>query len=148
MFCSTVCVYGLVGIPQDLYSPTSALLMSSIRFPFLFYSTTYVGQIMAYEHNEEPDKDIATRTGEFAMLIYSIGKYSLEFNIFLPEHDFHQLPLLLDLCFLTWPDEIGVCWLSTMKMKMLSLFAFKIQSVNGGLKLQDAESPFAYPPCL
>lgn len=41
-------------------------------FPFLFYSTTYVGQVMAYEQQTEPDKDVATRTGEFAMLIYSI----------------------------------------------------------------------------
>jgi len=41
-------------------------------FPFLFYSTTYVGQIMAYEHNAEPDHDVATRTGEFAMLIFSV----------------------------------------------------------------------------
>ena len=38
------------------------------------YRTTYVGQIMAYEHQEEPDSDVATRTGEFAMLIYSIGR--------------------------------------------------------------------------
>lgn len=30
---------------------------------------------MAYEHNEEPDADVATRTGEFAMLIYSIGMF-------------------------------------------------------------------------
>ena len=36
--------------------------------------TTYIGQIMAYENNAEPDKDVATRTGEFAMLIYSIGR--------------------------------------------------------------------------
>src|SRR5262245_1997969 len=50
------------------------LIAIHFRFPFLFYSTTYVGQIMAYEHNKEPDKDIATRTGEFAMLIYSIGR--------------------------------------------------------------------------
>lgn len=35
--------------------------------------TTYMGQIMAYEHQKEPDPDVATRTGEFAMLIYSIG---------------------------------------------------------------------------
>ena len=35
--------------------------------------TTYVGQVMAYEQQTEPDKDVATRTGEFAMLIYSIG---------------------------------------------------------------------------
>ncbi|KAF8897661.1 major facilitator superfamily domain-containing protein [Infundibulicybe gibba] len=41
-------------------------------FPFLFYSTTYVGQIMAYENQKEPDHDVATRTGEFAMLIYSV----------------------------------------------------------------------------
>ncbi|OCH92906.1 MFS general substrate transporter [Obba rivulosa] len=41
-------------------------------FPFLFYSTTYVGQVMAYELNREPNQDTATRTGEFAMLLYSI----------------------------------------------------------------------------
>ncbi|KAJ4478242.1 hypothetical protein J3R30DRAFT_3289922 [Lentinula aciculospora] len=41
-------------------------------FPFLFYSTTYVGQIMALELDREPDPDLATRTGEFAMLLYSI----------------------------------------------------------------------------
>ncbi|TFK43415.1 major facilitator superfamily domain-containing protein [Crucibulum laeve] len=41
-------------------------------FPFLFYSTTYVGQIMAYETKKEPDGEKATRTGEFAMLLYSI----------------------------------------------------------------------------
>lgn len=29
---------------------------------------------MAYQNNAEPDKDIATRSGEFAMLIFSIGR--------------------------------------------------------------------------
>lgn len=28
---------------------------------------------MAYENQKEPDPDIATRSGEFAMLLYSIG---------------------------------------------------------------------------
>ncbi|KAJ7498783.1 hypothetical protein FB451DRAFT_10114 [Mycena latifolia] len=41
-------------------------------FPFLFYATTYMGQIMAKELGKEPDPDRATRTGEFAMLLYSI----------------------------------------------------------------------------
>ncbi|KAF9247328.1 hypothetical protein BU15DRAFT_38749 [Melanogaster broomeanus] len=41
-------------------------------FPFLFYSTTYVGQVMAYQLGKEPDIEFATRTGEFAMLLYSI----------------------------------------------------------------------------
>ncbi|KAH9951665.1 major facilitator superfamily domain-containing protein [Amylocystis lapponica] len=41
-------------------------------FPFLFYATTYVGQVMAYELQRDPDHDTATRMGEFAMLIYSI----------------------------------------------------------------------------
>ncbi|KAG9317437.1 hypothetical protein JVU11DRAFT_1637 [Chiua virens] len=41
-------------------------------FPFLFYSTTYIGQVMAYELGREPDLEVATRTGEFAMLLYSI----------------------------------------------------------------------------
>ncbi|KAH9918249.1 MFS general substrate transporter [Epithele typhae] len=40
-------------------------------FPFLFYSTTYVCQILAYELGEEPDHDRASRTGALAMLIYS-----------------------------------------------------------------------------
>ncbi|THV08418.1 MFS general substrate transporter [Dendrothele bispora CBS 962.96] len=41
-------------------------------FPFLFYSTTYMGQVIAAEENQEPDADEATRKGEFAMLLYSI----------------------------------------------------------------------------
>ncbi|EAU84891.2 hypothetical protein CC1G_00410 [Coprinopsis cinerea okayama7 len=41
-------------------------------FPFLFYSTTYVGQVMAHEIGKEPDHEYATRLGERAMLIYSI----------------------------------------------------------------------------
>ncbi|KAI6130412.1 MFS general substrate transporter [Pisolithus croceorrhizus] len=41
-------------------------------FPFLFYSTTYVGQIMAYQFDGEPDIEHATRIGELAMLLYSI----------------------------------------------------------------------------
>ncbi|KAF5344144.1 hypothetical protein D9758_008829 [Tetrapyrgos nigripes] len=41
-------------------------------FPFLFYSTTYMGQIIAQEEGKEPDADEATRRGEFAMLLYSI----------------------------------------------------------------------------
>ncbi|KAJ6598926.1 hypothetical protein DFH09DRAFT_1129584 [Mycena vulgaris] len=41
-------------------------------FPFLFYATTYMGQVMAHELGEEPDPELATRKGEFAMLLYSI----------------------------------------------------------------------------
>ncbi|KAF7288297.1 ANK-REP-REGION domain-containing protein [Mycena chlorophos] len=41
-------------------------------FPFLFYATTYMGQVMAEELNAEPDPELATRKGELAMLIYSI----------------------------------------------------------------------------
>ena len=68
-------------------------------FPFLFYSyvshlfdekiaplysypsvsTTYMGQIMAYELDREPDPELATRTGELAMLIYSVGQFGASF---------------------------------------------------------------------
>jgi solute carrier family 45 protein 1/2/4 len=41
-------------------------------FPFLFYSTTYIGQIMAQQYDKEPEKDAAIRTGALAMLIHSI----------------------------------------------------------------------------
>ncbi|KIY74095.1 MFS general substrate transporter [Cylindrobasidium torrendii FP15055 ss-10] len=41
-------------------------------FPFLFYATTYVGQVMAHEMGREPDADFATRKGELAMLFYSV----------------------------------------------------------------------------
>ncbi|KZT62932.1 MFS general substrate transporter [Calocera cornea HHB12733] len=41
-------------------------------FPFLFYSTTWVGEVMAHEINADPDVDTATRAGELAMLFYSI----------------------------------------------------------------------------
>ncbi|KAG9002670.1 hypothetical protein FRB94_003705 [Tulasnella sp. JGI-2019a] len=41
-------------------------------FPFLFYSTTWVGEIMAYEQDSDPTPEVATRAGEFALLIYSV----------------------------------------------------------------------------
>ncbi|TRM67670.1 hypothetical protein BD626DRAFT_394892 [Schizophyllum amplum] len=41
-------------------------------FPFLFYATTYMGQVMAHEIGREPDPEVATRMGEFAMLMYSV----------------------------------------------------------------------------
>ncbi|KAK0498608.1 hypothetical protein EDD18DRAFT_1158376 [Armillaria luteobubalina] len=41
-------------------------------FPFLFYSTTYIGQVMAHEIGKEPDRDLAAQRGELAMLLYSV----------------------------------------------------------------------------
>ncbi|KLO15861.1 MFS general substrate transporter [Schizopora paradoxa] len=41
-------------------------------FPFLFYATTYVGQVMAQETGKEPDAELATRMGNLALLWYSI----------------------------------------------------------------------------
>jgi solute carrier family 45 protein 1/2/4 len=40
-------------------------------FPYLFYSTTYVAEVMAQELNHQPDVDRATRAGSLALLIYS-----------------------------------------------------------------------------
>jgi solute carrier family 45 protein 1/2/4 len=40
-------------------------------FPFLFYSTTYVAEVMAKEVGHTPDIDKATRAGSLALLIYS-----------------------------------------------------------------------------
>ena len=42
-------------------------------FPFLFYSTTYVAEVMTNELGREPDIDKATRAGSLALLIYSFG---------------------------------------------------------------------------
>jgi hypothetical protein len=43
-------------------------------FPYLFYSTTYVADVMAKELGHEPDTDKATRAGSLALLIYSFGE--------------------------------------------------------------------------
>lgn len=51
----------------------AVLLILEIRFPFLFYSTTYMGQVMAHELGKEPNHEYAIRRGELALLIYSIG---------------------------------------------------------------------------
>ncbi|TXT11019.1 hypothetical protein VHUM_01770 [Vanrija humicola] len=40
-------------------------------FPFLFYATTYVINVMGLELGKEPDMSVAARAGSFAMLIYS-----------------------------------------------------------------------------
>ncbi|WVQ74375.1 hypothetical protein IAR50_003976 [Cryptococcus sp. DSM 104548] len=41
-------------------------------FPYLFYSTTYVAEVMAKEVHHHPDVDKATRAGSLALLIYSL----------------------------------------------------------------------------
>ncbi|KAK4685424.1 solute carrier family 45, member 1/2/4, partial [Tremellales sp. Uapishka_1] len=40
-------------------------------FPYLFYSTTWVAEVMAQEIGRSPDIDKATRAGSLALLIYS-----------------------------------------------------------------------------
>ncbi|WVN90378.1 uncharacterized protein L203_105614 [Cryptococcus depauperatus CBS 7841] len=40
-------------------------------FPYLFYSTTYVAEVMAKELGHKPNIDSATRAGSLALLIYS-----------------------------------------------------------------------------
>jgi len=63
----------VVNLPKPIRRVCHVQLFAFMGwFPFLFYSTTYMGQIMAYEHQKEPDPELATRSGEFAMLLYSI----------------------------------------------------------------------------
>ncbi|PFH52834.1 hypothetical protein AMATHDRAFT_73959 [Amanita thiersii Skay4041] len=63
----------IVNLPKPIRRVCYVQLFAFMGwFPFLFYSTTYMGQVMAYELQREPDHDIATRTGEFALLLYSI----------------------------------------------------------------------------
>ena len=85
-------VFAFMGwCTSSCLSLINVINLCAFRFPFLFYSyvilffsprsfplmyllrTTYVGQVMAYEHNKEPDTTLAVRKGEFAMLLYSIG---------------------------------------------------------------------------
>jgi len=44
-------------------------------FPYLFYSTTWVAEVMATEIGKDPNVDDATRAGVLALLIYSFGKF-------------------------------------------------------------------------
>ena len=53
------------------------LMKIAVLYSYASVSTTYMGQIMAYELDREPDPELATRTGELAMLIYSIGWFRL-----------------------------------------------------------------------
>ncbi|KAF9464426.1 major facilitator superfamily domain-containing protein [Collybia nuda] len=63
----------LINLPKPIRRVCYVQLFAFMGwFPFLFYSTTYMGQVMAYEHQEEPDPEYATRTGELAMLLYSV----------------------------------------------------------------------------
>ena len=45
-------------------------------FSMQYLRTTYVGQVMARELNKEPNAEVATRMGNLAMLIYSVGRSS------------------------------------------------------------------------
>jgi hypothetical protein len=72
MLCAALCLHGLVRAFSSIKAHT-VLLILEIRFPFLFYSTTYMGQVMAKELGKEPNHEYAIRRGELALLIYSIG---------------------------------------------------------------------------
>lgn len=45
-------------------------------FPFLFYATTYVENVMSHELGREADGNDATRAGSLALLIYSFGAFA------------------------------------------------------------------------
>jgi len=63
----------IVNLPKPIRRVCYVQILAFMGwFPFLFYSTTYVGQVMAAEYDREPDPTIAVRKGEFAMLIYSL----------------------------------------------------------------------------
>ncbi|KAF8917872.1 MFS general substrate transporter [Mucidula mucida] len=63
----------IVNLPKPIRRVCYVQLFAFMGwFPFLFYATTYVGQVMAREIGGEPDPDFATRKGELAMLFYSI----------------------------------------------------------------------------
>ncbi|TEB35620.1 MFS general substrate transporter [Coprinellus micaceus] len=63
----------LVNLPHAIRRVCLVQLFAFMGwFPFLFYATTYVGQVMAKEIGKEPDAEFATRMGERAMLFYSI----------------------------------------------------------------------------
>lgn len=58
---------------EDLMMPQVQIAAFMGWFPYLFYSTTYVKEVMANELGREPDIDKATRAGSLALLIYSFG---------------------------------------------------------------------------
>ena len=71
------------GLHRELIGSTPPAKLISMQvqiaafmgwFPYLFYSTTYVAQVMANELGREPDLDKATRAGSLALLIYSFGR--------------------------------------------------------------------------
>jgi len=63
----------ILRLPRPIRRVCYVQLFSWIGwFPFLFYSTAYVGQVMAMEKDQDPDNDSVTRTGEFALFIYSL----------------------------------------------------------------------------
>lgn len=77
-----VCIVSLSPIPS-FQRPLKPKIASGAKvqiaafmgwFPYLFYSTTYVAEVMAKELHHKPDIDRATRAGSLALLIYSFGK--------------------------------------------------------------------------
>ncbi|KAH6915329.1 major facilitator superfamily domain-containing protein [Coprinopsis sp. MPI-PUGE-AT-0042] len=63
----------LINLPKPIRRVCYVQLFAFMGwFPFLFYSTTYMGQVMAHELGKEPNHEYAIRRGELALLIYSI----------------------------------------------------------------------------
>ena len=53
-------------------SLTKSSLILPLRFPFLFFGTQWVTEVMRAAQHGEVDKDEASQAGSFAMLIYSV----------------------------------------------------------------------------
>jgi hypothetical protein len=54
--------------------PMCSLYRRLLQIKAACIRTTYVGQVMAHEIGKDPDNDEATRFGERAMLLYSLGE--------------------------------------------------------------------------
>lgn len=59
-----------------------------VRFPFLFFGTTWVGEIMALETGIDPPVEKATQAGDLAMLFYSVGASSPFLHIYHATHSY------------------------------------------------------------
>lgn len=75
MLCAILCFYGMV--PILILCVSHAALFVIKRWLKLSLRTTYIGQVLANETGKEPDSESATRMGDLALLLFSIGTHHI-----------------------------------------------------------------------
>ncbi|KAJ1720639.1 hypothetical protein LPJ53_004747 [Coemansia erecta] len=121
---------GIVSLPKPVQRVCNVQFFAWVAwFPFLFFATTWVTEIMARTGNPlDPDFiERATRAGSFALFLYSVA--SLGFSLLLPL-------VVSEESSARWKVSLRAMWrISLATMGLLLLMTYVVEDVHGATVL-------------